>query len=401
MFEFGFKRKLFLRVFSLIMTVSLFFNMGFSNCFAISDYDRAMIFSEYVIDKLNKSKLDLAESLKVNSSKLSTCFKEVRVYDDDKKQLIKDSIVEQEVYKDIKETVDKLVAEIDENDNVKRASAIYEWISKNIKYDYYSEKISKSEDMATQSAFCAFKYKKAVCDGFSQLLQMMMRLAKIPCKYILSISHKNPKTNEVSNHAFNVIYLNDGQRTGWTLLDSTWASCALHDKNKHDDDSEILNKFFPALDNNKSFKESNMSIMSMESHKIQHIGDDYSIKQSEKFGDDEILMSSYIGDLRLVYIPGPLKRSNGFSIIVSNELSKFNIPIFFKYEEYRFYTAPEIIVEGNVEIDFNKCNKDILDDIKDKLNFDRSNKYKFDEKNKNIVVDKTSGEEVFNFSNIN
>lgn len=128
---------------------------------------------------------------------------------------------------------------------------------------------------------------------------MMMRLAKIPCKYILSISHKNQNTNEVSNHAFNVIYLNDGKRIGWTLLDSTWASCALHGENLKDDDSEILNKFFPALDNNKSFKESNMSIISMESHKIQHIGDDYSIKQSEKFGDGEILMCSHIRKFKI------------------------------------------------------------------------------------------------------
>lgn len=128
---------------------------------------------------------------------------------------------------------------------------------------------------------------------------MMMRLAKIPCKYVLSFSHKNQKTNEVSNHAFNVIYLNGGQRIGWTLLYSTWASCALHDENLKDDDSEILNKFFPALDNNKSFKESNMSIMSMESHQIKYIGDDYSIKQLEKFGDGEILMCSHIREFKI------------------------------------------------------------------------------------------------------
>ncbi len=400
MFEFGFKRKLFLRVFSVIMTVSLFCNIGFSNCFAISDYDRAMMFSEYVIDNLNNSKLDLDESLKVDSSEFSTCFTEVRVYDDDKKQLIKDNIVEQEVYKDIKETVDKLVSGIDKKSDTEKAAAIYGWVAKNIKYDYYSEKLSKSEEMATQSAFCAFKYKKAICDGFSRLLQMMMRLAGIPCKYVLSILHKNQKTNEVSNHAFNVIYLNDGERTGWTLLDSTWASCALHDENKKDDDGEILNKFFPALDKNKSLKESNMSIMSMRSHKIKYIGDDYYTNQAEEFGDDKILMSSYIGNLKLDYIPGPLTRDNGFCIKIPNELSKFNIPICFNYQEIRFDTALEVIVEGNVEIDFNKCDKEILVDIKNKLNFDGSNKYKFDEENNNRVLDKNSGNLVFDFSKI-
>lgn len=400
MFELSFKRKLLLRVFSVIMTVSLFCNIGFSNVIAISDYDRVMTFSEYVLDRLNSSKLDLYESLKVDSTEFSTCFKEVRVYDDDKKQLIEDNIVEKEVYKDIKETVDKLVSGIDKKSDTEKAAAIYGWVAKNIQYDYYSEKVSKSEEMATQSAFCAFKYKKAICDGFSRLLQMMMRLAGIPCKYVLSILQKNDTTNQVGNHAFNVIYLNDGQRTGWTLLDSTWASCALHDKNKQDDDSEILNKFFPALDKNKSLKESNTSIMNMKSHKIQHIGDDYSIKQSEKFGDDEILMCSYIGNLRLMYIPGRLKRSNGYSIEISDGLSKFDVPIFFKYEQNRFYTSSEIIVEGNVEIDFNKCDKNILDDIKDKLNFDGSNKYKFDEKDNNRVLDKNSGNLVFDFSTV-
>lgn len=34
-----------------------------------------------------------------------------------KKQLIKDNIIEQEIYKDTQKTVDKLVTEIDDNDN--------------------------------------------------------------------------------------------------------------------------------------------------------------------------------------------------------------------------------------------------------------------------------------------
>lgn len=98
-----------------------------------------------------------------------------------------------------------------------------------------------------------------------------------------------------------------------------------------------------------------------------------------------------------MYIPGQLKRSNGYSIEIFDGLARFDVPIFFEYEENRFYMEPAIIVQGNVKIDFNKCYKNILDDIKNKFNFGGSNKYKFD---KNIVVDKISGKEVFNFSNI-
>ena len=58
----------------------------------------------------------------------------------------------------------------------------------------------------------------------------------------------------------------------------------------------------------------------------------------------------------------------------------------------------EIKVEGNVEIDFNESKSDILKEIKDKLNFEKSNKYKFDEKDKNKVLDKVTDKEVFDFS---
>lgn len=437
MFEFYFKRKVLLKIVSIIMTVSLFLTMGFSNCLAISDYDRAMLYSEYVIDQLDK--VDLGESLKIDTSEISIYPKKVYKYDDKKiinknetKELIEDEIIEQDVYKEIEKTVKDLTSENNKND-LDKAAAIYEWVSQNVEFDYDTERLSAK---ATQSPFCAFRYKKAVCSGFSKLLRMMMRLAGIPCRFVLGISVKDKDTGKVEHHSYNAVYLKNEERNGWTLLDSSWASCCLHDKNKKDSDSEILEKFFPALDKNKSLKKSNSSIISMRGHQIRCVKDDCFIDQSESFGTGAILMSSYIGNLRLWYIPPTPAESDLYSdsddedsdekitdestlssdnekilvnqktskqkynITIFNEISQFKTPIFFKGPELAFQIAKKVFVEGNVEIDFKACDKEILREINNKLDFTRSNKYKFDENNKNIVVDKTSGKEVFNFSKI-
>lgn len=414
MFEFYFKRKVLLKIVSITMTVSLFLTMGFSNCLAVYD-DVAMIYGEYVIDQLEE--ISLGESIEINSDQFWSTPIPVRRYDDKpitNKKLIDDEIIERDVYKDIENTVEKLMSTLDEKTDIKKAAVIYEWVARNIKYDYDSANLSKA---ATQNAFCAFKYNKSMCDGFSKLLQIMMHLAGVRCKIVMS----HPKNSKMSSgHAFNAIYLKDGKRTGWTLLDSTWASCGIHDKNKKNDDREILKRFFPALDKNRSLKESNKSIMCMDSHQVKCIKDDIGVDgHAENFGKDAIMMSLYVGHLRLMYIPHdyqvPIETAGdsdddesanepkiykGYIIKISDELSKFKTPIFFRNKKENFKMAETVVVDGNVEIDFDECDKKILREIKDKLDFTRSNKYEFDENNKNIVVDKTSRKEVFNFSKI-
>ena len=120
-----------------------------------------------------------------------------------------------ETYEKIKVEVDRIVrsADADKSDNprqMKIANAIYCWVANNIKYI----------DIEEQNAFDVFENRCGICRGYSHLTNLMMRLAGVPSLHIGSLN----KCDNIG-HAFNAVYI-DGvvpERTGWTLLDSTWA----------------------------------------------------------------------------------------------------------------------------------------------------------------------------------
>lgn len=406
--------------------------MGFSTCFANQDNIAASIFSEYVMEELDqRTKTGTDAYVRIFDENICNYKKTILRYDDNH-NLIEDSICERSTYDDIKKTVENLMSKTDKSNDLEKASAIYKWIAENIRYDYDSENFLT---MATQDAFCAFKYKKAVCAGYACLLQIMMKMANIPCGYVSSIANsktnsqnkelnvdiKNDGQNKAS-HAFNVVYLKDGteQRTGWTLIDSTWASNGLCQSNGQNNVNKILETFFPALNKKTSFKSANYSIMNMRDHQIKCVKcNSNNLDYSVDYGDDKIWMTSDELNLKLMYIPrGPqmsiddmesddsddeeidkeIKSKKEYKIIIPGNLSKFKIPIFFSDNLEKFQLATTVFIEGDVELDFNESKNDILDEIKDKLNFEKSNKYKFDEKDKNKVLDKVTGKEIFDFS---
>ncbi len=108
-------------------------------------------------------------------------------------------------------------------EKMRLAKAIYRWVAKNIHfssggfsmYDYQTS-------LDPQDAFFVFATRRAVCEGFSRLTQLMMNMADIPCVYLGSIMGRG----ENCGHAFNAVYLEDGskQRRGWTLIDTTWGA---------------------------------------------------------------------------------------------------------------------------------------------------------------------------------
>ena len=156
-------------------------------------------------------------------------------------------INDKKCYESIKETVEKLKSKVkkrtapakaleadmgkgkkyskysDMPEKMRLAKAIYRWVAKNIHfssggfsmYDYQTS-------LDPQDAFFVFATRRAVCEGFSRLTQLMMNMADIPCVYLGSIMGRG----ENCGHAFNAVYLEDGskQRKGWTLIDTTWGA---------------------------------------------------------------------------------------------------------------------------------------------------------------------------------
>ena len=156
-------------------------------------------------------------------------------------------INDKKCYESIKETVEKLKSKVkkrtapakaleadmgkgkkyskysDMPEKMRLAKAIYRWVAKNIHfssggfsmYDYQTS-------LDPQDAFFVFATRRAVCEGFSRLTQLMMNMADIPCVYLGSIMGRG----ENCGHAFNAVYLEDGseERKGWTLIDTTWGA---------------------------------------------------------------------------------------------------------------------------------------------------------------------------------
>lgn len=156
-------------------------------------------------------------------------------------------INDKKCYESIKKTVEKLKSKVkkrtapakaletdmgkgkkyskysDVPEKIRLAKAIYRWVAKNIHfssggfsmYDYQTS-------LDPQDAFFVFATRRAVCEGFSRLTQLMMNMADIPCVYLGSIMGRG----ENCGHAFNAVYLEDGskQRRGWTLIDTTWGA---------------------------------------------------------------------------------------------------------------------------------------------------------------------------------
>lgn len=128
-----------------------------------------------------------------------------------------------------------------------KARAIYSWIALNIEYDLDTflnppkpKEISKSDsDWAKQlqlqnakTTQKAFRSRKAVCEGFSQLYEHLALLTGLKCQVI----HGDAKAeltdigrrNYILNHSWNSVQV-DGK---WILVDATWGQGSYDSRRK-------------------------------------------------------------------------------------------------------------------------------------------------------------------------
>lgn len=101
------------------------------------------------------------------------------------------------------------------------ARLVFSWVAFKINYDDDSYNSGKFNDPEAESVF---KSRKAVCIGYSNVVQSLCDALKIPCKTISGFGKgygfKDGMPVTGTNHAWNAIYFNNG----WHLLDATWAS---------------------------------------------------------------------------------------------------------------------------------------------------------------------------------
>ncbi|MCL2424801.1 MAG: transglutaminase-like domain-containing protein [Oscillospiraceae bacterium] len=116
--------------------------------------------------------------------------------------------------------------------DVERAFAIYEWIAKNIAYDFdelarWEAGITGGE---TQRPFTVYNSRQAFCQGFAELTNVMLRSIGIPSEFVFGMLHTNLSDVEyfMTNHGWNYVFLRD--EGFWIAIDTTsGASYAIRD----------------------------------------------------------------------------------------------------------------------------------------------------------------------------
>lgn len=102
-----------------------------------------------------------------------------------------------------------------------RAYAIYQWITRNISYDWEAYRAPVNPD---QSPAAVLQRKKAVCEGFAALYQLLAREAGLACVQVRGVVKgiQYEVGDEITrpNHVWNAVRI-DGH---WELVDATWGA---------------------------------------------------------------------------------------------------------------------------------------------------------------------------------
>ena len=101
-----------------------------------------------------------------------------------------------------------------------RTRLVFSWIAQNIAYDDYGYNTGNYADVTAEAVF---KNRVAVCQGFGQLFKVMGEKAGLDIVlvngYAKGISYRPGRSFEDTNHAWNLVYLDNG----WRHFDVTWA----------------------------------------------------------------------------------------------------------------------------------------------------------------------------------
>lgn len=127
-----------------------------------------------------------------------------------------------------------------------RARAYYTWIALNISYDveHMNEMLLikafsiNSISSSNQKASDVLMNRKAVCEGYSNLMNELCKGSSIPC--FLVCGYTKTPSGDIPDilHAWNVLRID----SAWTMLDITWSSGYVNPMNKYV--KRFSNKYF-------------------------------------------------------------------------------------------------------------------------------------------------------------
>lgn len=126
------------------------------------------------------------------------------------------------------------------NSDIEKVRAYYVWLTHNIVYD--TKTFFSNNPNPKTSATDALKYKRAICQGYSELFKALCQHSNIPCEIVSGYSKGygyNPNRKITSaDHAWNAVFVENK----WQLIDATWGGGYVDDKRKYN--KKFTEEFF-------------------------------------------------------------------------------------------------------------------------------------------------------------
>jgi uncharacterized repeat protein (TIGR02543 family) len=135
-------------------------------------------------------------------------------------------------------------------DDFDKAMAIHDWITTNI---YYNFDGLNSGDLGDNSPYAVYIQRYAVCQGFAELNNAMLRSINIPSVLlfgkaiyaVLGATWEMDDDPNSSNHAYNAVYLNNE----WMFIDTGWDTFNRYENSKFIEGDTRRTYFAPLLEN--------------------------------------------------------------------------------------------------------------------------------------------------------
>lgn len=112
--------------------------------------------------------------------------------------------------------------------DIEKARVLFTWVASHVKYD---DKAFNSGEYPDYSAEDVLQNKKAVCDGYGNILKALCDAAGLESEKVIGYAkgygYKVGDTFKETDHAWNVIKVDNE----WRLFDATWASMDATTKN--------------------------------------------------------------------------------------------------------------------------------------------------------------------------
>ena len=117
-------------------------------------------------------------------------------------------------------------------DELGKVYLIYQWVAKNIEYDYTSYKNGISPNCEPENVFSS---KLTVCSGYSRLFTKLLKCLNFPEENIqniighskgLGFNIEKELTDENTDHEWNAVKIGDN----WCLIDTTWGAGSINNE---------------------------------------------------------------------------------------------------------------------------------------------------------------------------